>query len=260
MSFDAQREQLQTTVTLIEPEDAACIQYRPSVAAAPTLAEWKDALPLAAEAMVFQAVVQTYPLLAKGKADEAKSLLPNFGVLLEQVQPGWDFLRAHTARKDHELALWVVGHHGNAQHRAVALAVLLNFADADLTWWHVADALRDPDEQVHSVASMVLGVLTRQSPRPVDWRPAAASLRPVLAGTNLMAYQTTLRALVATRIAPDLAADLLPGAADLLVAHSKATHEPTRKLALDFLKHLSGQGDHAPEEWQRWLEQYRQHN
>ena len=75
---------------------------------------------------------------------------------------------------------------------------------------------------------MVLGVLTRQRPRPVDWRPAAASLRPVLAGTNLMAYQTSLHALLATRVAPDLAADLLPGAADLLVAHLKATHEPPR--------------------------------
>ena len=143
MSFDAQRK-LQTTVTLIEPEDGARIQYRPAPAAAPVLAEWKEALPLTANAIVFQAVVQTYPLLAKGKADEAKSLLPNFGVPLEKVQPGWDFLRAHATRKDHELALWVIDHHGDPKHRAVALAVLLNFADADVTWWHVADALPRP--------------------------------------------------------------------------------------------------------------------
>jgi len=257
MSFDAQRK-LQTTVTLIEPEDAGRIQYRPAPTMSPALAAWKDALPLTDNAMAFQAVVQTYPLLVTGKADEAKALLPNFGVTPEQVQPGWDFLRVRTARRDHELALWVVDHHGDPKHRAVALAVLLNFADADVTWWHVADALRDRDELVHSFASMVLGVLTRQSPRPVDWRPAAASLRPVLAGTNLMAYQTTLRALLATRIAPDLAAEFFPGAADLLVAHLKATHEPTRKLAQDFVKHLSGQGDRSLEEWQRWLEQYRQ--
>jgi len=31
-----------------------------------------------------------------------------------------------------------------------------------------------------------------------------------------------------------------------------------RKLAQDFLKQLSGHIERSPEEWRRWLEQYRQ--
>lgn len=256
MSIDEQRR-LYTVVTLVEPEDAQRVQYRPDLTAADTLPlpAWKEGLAFTTDPMLFQSILQSYPLLLNGKEKEAQAMLRTFGVKLEQVQPAWDFLRRHNTPKDHELTLWVLGHHGDPQHRVLACALLMNFTDADSTWWQLVDALRDGNELVRSMASSVQRALTRHRAREVDWRPVLASLRPVLRGTNVSAYLDTLEMLRVTKVAPELNRDLLAGADDLLIAFLKAEHAPSRQRVNDFLQYVSGQGKRSPEEWQHWLAQ-----
>ena len=245
---------LYTVITLIEPEDAKRVSYRMQIPEAESmpLPEWKEGLGFATS-QILQPLVQTFPLILAGKEEEARKLLPRFGVKSDKSEPAWDFLRKHNTRKDHDLAMWVLDHDGDAKHRMLACAVLLNFGDEDSTWWRLADAQRDRNAMVNSIAQTALASLARNRPRAVDWRPALPSLRAVLRGTNLFAYSGTLNVLKATKITSELARDLLADADDLLIAYLRAEHEPSRRSAVEFLNQLSGLEFQTAEQWQEWL-------
>ncbi|MFT3883371.1 MAG: hypothetical protein QM703_27430 [Gemmatales bacterium] len=260
LHFD-ENKKFYTVVTLIEKEDAHRVQYLPELKSSNDAASlsWKDGLALTAQQHLLQAAVYSYGLVLNGKTDEAEKMAQDtFGVKTAEVKPIWEFLKKHQSKEDQALAIWTLQHHGDYHHRALAALVLMNFADADLSWWCLVEALRDPHAVVNGTAHQVLTTLVKHRPRHVDWRPAVSSIRPILAGTNLFVFSGMLEILRNTSIAPDLSEAVLKGNTDLLTAYLQARHPDSRNKAVLFVKHLSGGGERTPEEWIDWLKKYQE--
>jgi len=172
-----------------------------------------------------------------------------------QAAAVWRELAVFDARDDHERALWALANDPDDLDRVCAAAILMNFGDHDITWWTLADGLRDAAPVVRSTCGQAVLSMVRAGPEPVDWEPAARSLRCLLGGTNLFAFTQVLKMLTATSVSPDLAASLLGSNHTLVLAYLEASHPPVRTMAHEFLKTISG-SDRGPEPaaWQGWLE------
>jgi len=151
-------------------------------------------------------------------------------------------------------ALWALGHDPDPADRVAATVILSNFHDRDLSWWALADGLRDADPTVRGMCGQVLYSLTRYAPRRIDWAPAAPSLRHVLAGTNLFALSHVIQMLVATEVSSELAGTLIGDNGDLVMGYFAASHEPVRKQAHALLRQLRGEDLGTKfEPWQQWV-------
>lgn len=247
-----------TVVTVVEKEDAARVRYRPVPPEADAVAipGWANGLAAARDRMLLDAAVQTYGHFLGGRLDKARDVAKHFERDPAQVAAVWEFLKARAKPADRDLAAWAVAQHGDPAHRCLAAAILMNFPDSDLTWWLLADAQRDPNGMVHSAATQALTVLAKHRARAVDWGPAAPTLRAILAGTNPFAYLPTLDLLVATKASPDLAPVLL-AESDLLRAHLKAEHGPSRAGAEAFVRHLGAKDVKDAAGWGAWLDRFR---
>lgn len=126
------------------------------------------------------------------------------------------FLDARRGDADRARAARVLAGDGYWVNRMVAAAVLSSFPAADSTWWSLVRALRDPHEGVREAAAMALRGMP---PRPVDWGPSTADLRPLLDGTNLPAIADVFALLTRTQVDPALAAPLLRGNAEWVLEH-----------------------------------------
>jgi hypothetical protein len=246
-------------ITLVEPHDSARVQYRPAPAdALPARAEWNEALaPFTSERGLllggFMNGLQSYGLVAAGEAEAAqKRMAGRRGA--EEALRLWKFLEGRGSEGDRQLALWTLQHDGNQDNRMVALAVLSNFPEHDESWWAVLEALRDESERVRTAAQVTLSGLLQSGDREVDWAPAAPTLRHLLNGTNVSAFQEVLRVLTGTRIDPAVARSLLPESRALLLAHLQAEHWSPRRAARAFVAHVSGQDFGSdPKPWVQWV-------
>jgi hypothetical protein len=164
----------------------------------------------------------------------------------------WAALERHARPADLHLALRTLREDGGRQSRILATAVLANFPASDAAWRAVAGALRDRYPGVHVAAQHSLAVLGAGPARPVDWGPAAADLRAVLDGTNLMAFVPLVQALARTAVAPSHARALLGGGGELLVAHAEAADPRSRTAAEALLRQLHGPGA-PPAGWRAWV-------
>ena len=247
-----------TVVTVVEKEDAARVRYRPvpPEADAVPIPGWADGLPAARDSMLLQAAVQTYGHFLDGQPEKARDVAKYCGQDPAKLAAVWEFLKVRAKPADRDLAAWAVAQHGDPAHRSLAAAILMNFPESDLTWWLLADAQRDPHGIVASTAGHALGLLAKDRPRTVDWRPAGLTLRALLAGTNLFAYLATLDLLVATKVSPDLAPVLL-AESDLLRAYLKAEHAPSRSKAEAFARHLGAEDIKDAAGWDAWLDRFR---
>ena len=165
----------------------------------------------------------------------------------------YDFLGAHSSETDRQIALRTLERDGFWANRVVATAVLQSFGDSAGTWIAVANALRDPHEEVRATAAIVIGTL---SAREVDWSPAIPNLRAILSGANVSAIDQVMRALVRTQVRPSLARGLLRGNADW-VLQLLTSEDPTgsSEAAHRFLVQLNRGIDlgRDPRAWSRWV-------
>ena len=236
-------------VTVVEPQDSARVRYR----AVPRDSA-PDAPGYAPVRRVVAADTPTYQRLLR-RADLLRSDRPLAPAdsELRPALPVRAFARAHRRPADRDRALRVLAADGNARNRAAALVVLGNFAGEDRAWWALADALRDPAPIVSVTAQQLLAGLVQSAPRPVDWRPAAESLRALLDGTNLFAHNAVMEVLAATAVAPDLAPALLCGGGDIAVAKLGSGGLAERRAARRFLTRLAGRDLGAdPAAWRAW--------
>lgn len=164
----------------------------------------------------------------------------------------WSFLDAHRAEVDRRIALAALRTDGPYANRVVAAAVLANFAGQDSTWWALADALRDGNEAVRTVA---LEVLRGLPSRPVDWAPAVPTLRALLGGTNVGATQEVLELLVRTQVSSALARPLLHDNGSWVLTHLRAEYPNAGSAAHAFLLRLNGGNDLGTSAgaWAHWL-------
>jgi hypothetical protein len=173
---------------------------------------------------------------------------------LVPARPLLDFLLTHATAADRRGALHILTTDANGLHRALSAVLLARFADDDSTWGALVDALRDPNGIVNATVSQVLGTLGHAVPRTVNWTPFVPSLRALLDGTNLFAYNTVLTLLAQTKVSPALARPLLRGGGELLVAKLRSQDPIGSRAARRLLVQLAGEdlgADAIP--WQRWL-------
>lgn len=237
-------------VPVVEPQDSARVRYRPLQRdSVPEPARWAGALAVFKNHNdVFQSAIQRPAFLlatAHPESLEARLVL---------ARPLLELLRAQYTEADRQLALRTLAHDRNTEHRALAAVLLARFAASDATWWALADALRDQAGMVSATASQVLNTLASSSPRTVEWAPAADGLRAVLDGTSLFTHNTLLATLAATRVSPSLAADLLRGGGELVLAKLRSEDPVGSHAAQRLLVQLSGR-DFGRDvgAWERWI-------
>jgi hypothetical protein len=222
-----------SVLPVVEPARRAQVRFATYTARHPKPAEWADLFAaLEAHPQAFGGLQFAGVLL--GEADSA------FG---QPLPEGTDALRravrAHRAPRDWALARDVIRSDSSIGNRMAAALVLANFADRDSAYYLLADGLRAVDGGA-SAAELVLGVLTRDAPRRVDWAPARPTLQALLGGTNLFAYTDVLDALVATEIDPALGRDLARVDPVLLLDHLGARNPFTPRPVQRFLAHVHG--------------------
>jgi hypothetical protein len=239
-----------TVVTVVEPEHAAEVVYKPvprqHIALPP---QWQDLV----------AIPKRPDFLEGGILDYARTLpnaLKGIPPLADgTAQPWWPALRGVQSKADLSGALQTLAKSDDPGTRAIAALVLMNFASEDVAWRSLVSGLRDPDGLVQSTCLQTLNSLATFCPRKVDWAPTATDLISLLHGTDLFAFQFVLKALTATRIDPELAGPILGhGGGRLVLAYLRAEHEEQRALARSFLSQMRG-GDLGsdPELWEKWI-------
>ena len=242
-------------VKVIEPQDAARVQWRPS------------------PGHEFSSLLPEYANLALSITDSLGNVARQ-GILfwLQSSDTAWralnmsqapapmrgdgtrlyGFLTAHTSERDRKVASQTLRANGLWINRFVAAAVLQNFATGDSSWLLLVRALRDPHEAVRDAALMSLSGL---SPHSVDWSPVATDLRLLLGGTNLSASTTVMRLLVSTSVEPSLAAKLLRGNGEWLLDHLGLQSPMESEAAHQLLVRLNGGVDLGVKRaaWTAWV-------
>lgn len=171
--------------------------------------------------------------------------------ILDQV---WDFVDNADSEEDRQLAHGVLASDSSWSARVVAVLVLGNSVADDTSWHALASAAIDPRSAVSSVARAMLVGMSKRRKDPVEWTGARVHLSALLDGTNPSHFDGILQMLVATGIDPQFGRQLVRESPDLLLAHARAEHEPTRAQALAFLRAVSGE-DHGTdvEAWTAWV-------
>lgn len=195
-------------------------------------------------------------LYARGDPDRTSQVAEWFGIDAEALAEVWSLLDRADRRRDDRFALELLARDSSWETREIAALVLSNFADRDATWHALVRSLTDPEGRVGAMAGGVLKGLTASdaSPRPVDWTPAEEPLQALFDGTNPWEFDTTLRVLVATGVAPEFGRRLARERPDLLLAYAGAEHRGTRAPAIAFLQAISGEDFGTDvEAWAAWI-------
>jgi hypothetical protein len=229
-------------VTVVEPQDSQWVRY---------LAPYRDTLPnrpdWAAALSVFDSQNVLFQRAIQRPAFYDWTQPPGDATVLRR------FLQRRRRPADLTAALQTLSRDGNAANRAVAVLLLSNFTAADSVWHVLVDHLRDPSAAVSATADQVVSALRVAQPRPIDWRPAVASLRALLDGTNLFAHNTVMELLEATAD-PALVQPLLRGGGFMVIAKLHSSDPRGRGAAHRLLVRLSGRdyGSDA-EGWAAWV-------
>ncbi|MFZ1289419.1 MAG: hypothetical protein WAR79_04985 [Melioribacteraceae bacterium] len=244
-----------TIVTIIEDNESSKVKYlsKPNDSLA-ILKEYKicDSL-IKSNQMLYFVGLQMYYLVKEGNLDSAKHQLDNYGIEFEKVKPFWDYLLSKNNIEDMNLALWVLKNDSNISNRIIALSILLNFGNYDAVWWALMDLQRYEDQQL-SIPTIEILRAFNSSPRKIDWTPAINSIKYILNGTNLFAFQGTLELLTSTEISPDLSKCLLENSSELIQTFLNAQHAKTREIAIKFIKQISGNNEiTTAEDCKVWL-------
>ncbi|HEX6038783.1 hypothetical protein [Longimicrobium sp.] len=222
-----------TVLPVVEPQRRAQVRFAAYTVRRPQQAAWADVF------AVLEAHPQSlgglqYPGVLLGDADSA------FGQPLPQgTDAARQAIRGHRTPRDWALARDALLSDSSYTNRTVAALVLSNFAERDSTYYLLADGLRAMDSGA-SAAELVLRVLRRDAPRPVDWAPASSTLTALFGGTNLFAYTDVMEALVATRVDPVLGRELARVDTILLLDHLGARNPVTPGSVQRYLAYVYG--------------------
>lgn len=262
-----------TIVTVVEPQDSARVRRR-TFAGPPGLrvAAWRDihaALTFAdtvGDTVMFQPnavpfLMQFYEDAVTREPDgtltvrRGRDVLPGGAPegLEKAAGPFWNGIARRNDPGSMRRAIATLRADANVENRLVAASILRNFPARDEAWHALVGALRDEEDRVQSTAAQALASMSRRAPRRVDWRPATDDLRALLGGTNVGQFRELVTMLDATKIDGALAAPLLAGNGDLLLAVAAAEFRPVRDPARALLARLSGQASATPGEWARWI-------
>lgn len=204
------------------------------------------------EGLEFQAALRSYPLLQQeGRAAAIKMLNADDA---EAVTAVWSFLDSQRAPSVYQQIHRTLQQDENEANRLIATALLVAFPEIDESWYHLLDALRDPEPRVRTMASTVLWSMNRHNIRRIDWAPASRTIAYLLGGTNLNSLYTVMEVLARTEISPDLAADVLPSGGGMVLPFLSARHEGVASKAHALLVQLSGRDyEYDLPQWEQWI-------
>lgn len=245
-------------ITLIEPSDSARVQVRsvtgkrslPSNAWGALRAATTDSSGFRLNDLLF--VMQFYGVARTAPDSAAATIRMIMPDLVPVAQRIWAAVGTLTAPGDRAEALRTATGDPMWRNRVLAVSVLANFSSDDRAWHALAAAMRDSDLRVRDAAAAVLRDWSYRSARRVDWRPAQKDLRALLGGTNVWHYRLLLTALAKTEVAPSLAATLLGGNTEMLLAHLRASTASARTPAVELVQQLSGRSAMASDDALAW--------
>lgn len=245
---------LYVIVSVVEPQDSVRVRHRYlPLDTADFREEWHEAVQ----------VIRTRPDLFHIAVDgyspdfSVRGLQPppHLGPDSAQVLRIWRFLAARRSEEDFRIAMAVLTDGAPVIYdRMVAAAILANFSDRDVTWWVLADALRESDGPVKATAGTVLAASAARGPRRVRWGPAASTIHALLNGTGLFEMRRVLEWLPRMGAGPEYSKEFLAGGGEMVLAYLAAEHGPTRELAHRFL--VAMRGDDCEERadcWRDWI-------
>ena len=239
-------------------EDSARVRYRPVGNEAVAPEAWREVATAVGNDLLTVSAIEGVLPWRGGFLDRvfnrSRRLARQMGGNPEILDQVWDFVDNADSEDDRHLAHEVLANDSSWSARVVATLVLGNSVDDDTSWHALAGAAIDPRNAVSSVAKAMLLGMAKRRKDPVEWTGARAHLSALLDGTNPSHFDDILQVLVATGIDPQFGQQLVRGSPDLLLAHARAEHEPTRALALALLGAVSGE-DHGTdvEAWTAWV-------
>lgn len=235
-------------LTLIEPQDSARVRFAPPYAdSLPPREEWAEAVAVASANFGAFQFFQDRDF-AQGEMDRSLGRdVPNDVVRLR------DLVLSYATEADFNAAVQTLETDRNRDNRIVAALVLGNFPGRDGTWHAYVRTLQHSPEHATSAANMMLASLTEKAARQIDWAPIEPTLRALLDGTNLFAYDDVLAALTATNIDPALARELLRGGGELPLAIISADRHPHAPIVRRFLIHAAGEDHGSADRWAEWV-------
>lgn len=239
-----------TVVTVVEPERAAEVAFKPAPAETIALPnDWESLKKSVRDPAFLEGGVLDYGRTLPGALADRDWLADG------KPQAWWPAVRTAHTGSDFERAQTVLLNAADPDARALAAVILMNFSSRDAAWTRLASGLRDPAEIVQSTCLQALNSLATFHPHKVDWAPAVSDLVHLLRGTDLFAFQFVLKGLTATQINPDLARPLLGhGGARLVMAYLRAEHPEQHELAHAFLVALAGRDlGNDPAAWSAWV-------
>ncbi len=218
-------------LSVVEPELRDRVSFRAYSTRAPAIGEWADLFEILEQDRGALNALQ-HPEVLLGGADTLFGRAVPEGTLELRRR-----LHTHGTARDWELARNAILTDSSYTNRIVAALVMSNFAERDSAFHLLAEGLRSTDRGA-SAAEMILSVLGRGAPRPINWRPARETLEALVGGTNLFAYGDLLDVLVATQIDPALGHGLARVNPALLLDHLGARNPSTPRIAHRFLVHV----------------------
>ncbi|HEY9225182.1 MAG TPA: hypothetical protein VIP11_00960, partial [Gemmatimonadaceae bacterium] len=223
-------------ITIVEPQDSARIRYKPAFRdSVPVRAEWAEAVEVfKKENGLAQQALQS------GSFFDAH-LSPADSAKFEKLEPLHRLIASSRTHAAFVEAVRALNEDAGMWNRMIAAIIVGNFADRDSAWFALVDAQRDPVGSVGGTASQVLRSMTIRAPRTVDWRPISGQLRYLLDGTNLFAFNGTLKVLTETKVGSSLAPALLGnGGGNMLRAKLHSGDVLAKREVRSFLSQISG--------------------
>lgn len=245
-----------TVITVIGPQYKEQIKYLNAPSdSLESLEKWEKAIEIyQKEIQTFYKAVRFYSEVLTHSKEKARDKLPEW-VNEKAAVDVWNFLLEHQKNIDKQLAYWILRTDKNYVNRIVAIAILSNFMDSDLTWWMLAHNLRYPHAAVSNAALAVINSTLKTNPRPVNWEPAFQTLQYLMQGTNLFAYNTVLEMLPKTGASKELATKLLSdGASRLLQDYLQSEFKKVRDYAQTYLSAIVNNNNKENNDWVRTLQ------
>ncbi len=235
VTLDSQNGKMYTIVTVVEPDRAGQIHYKPKPTGSVVIPDsWRSLSKLVETRGILNEILD-YGSTFKNSVKTEKPLFDGADT------SWWKLLYERRTKEDLQTALKVLTEDKEFKNRSTAALILTNFHEKDAAWLALMGAVRDKDGRVNSASLQALITLTKYVPRKIDWSPAALSIRHTLNGTNLFALPHTIRTLLKTKASRKLAKNLFEeDGGRMLLAYLKAGNEERKMLSQNILTQMSG--------------------
>lgn len=245
-----------TVVTVIEPQDSSRVNYKSILNyKSEIIVDWGELINLIEDFNTIQIGLQHYGGILLGDIEATHEKIKSYVdfININKLNSLWSFLYDHQNAADKDLAIKILTSDKNPTKRMAAVLVLSNFSNYDKCWQVLVETLRDPDENVRSMAYLTLNMYANYFPRKIDWTESKSSLRWLLNGTYLASFETLMRLLEKTELTPELGNQLLCNNYEFVFDYLGVQNIESKSKIISFLKFIFKENLNTEEEWRNYL-------